>query len=440
MGLIVLVSTLLNNSMRFRFVVTFFALCFYSTVLFSQNNTTLGVKVVGDPSTEKDINKSNTQLRQSVHFLSISIKHFNESNSFDNIVAVDSLSNQWKSIVDNYLRISYAERPTHRVRSGRINAKDVKDELSDLIDNNEINNNSVVIITFLSHGVYENGNYYLICSDTKMDDLANTAISGSYLNDCFCKLSNRGVKVLVFLDTCSAAGIFEKRGAVNSGGIAYFVSSGKDEKGNIFSKNSRFSQAVVDIFKNENKNVWVESTNDYATIRTIATQVKGAVNLSTQHADTLVITSPSIPNFRDEPVLLKKKFVPPESIWEHPEPFSPIAVSTTKEKVWDYILIGVEGASLAGVVVCGPVLHTYYTQKISQETDINTRNSLKQKGKNAAIGCCVCTGILGLSYALKVLHVRNQYVLDFKEQQFATVEVNPTISQYYNGVSLAINF
>ena len=128
------------------------------------------------------------------------------------------------------------------------------------------------------------------------------------------------------------------------------------------------------------------------------------------------------------------------SIWKHPKAFSPIAVSPNKSKWLDYGLIGIESASLIGMIVCGPILQTYYKDKINNESNLSLRNDYRQKGKNAAIGFCTSTGLLVSSYLCRTIHVHNQISLEHKKQQYASLIIMPAVSAESNGLSLVLNF
>ncbi|MGM9740266.1 MAG: hypothetical protein ACI3ZP_06640, partial [Candidatus Cryptobacteroides sp.] len=123
-----------------------------------------------------------------------------------------------------------------------------------------------------------------------------------------------------------------------------------------------------------------------------------------------------------------------------PKAFSPITVSPDNGRGLDYALIGVEGASLLGMLITGPVLQSYYKAKIRKDPDIFVRNEFREKGKNAAIGFCVSTGMLVSSYLIRALHVNKQMTVDFKEQRTASLDIQPVFASKYNGLALVINF
>ena len=92
------------------------------------------------------------------------------------------------------------------------------------------------------------------------------------------------------------------------------------------------------------------------------------------------------------------------------------------------------------MILCGPILQTYYKNKISKEKNIFSRNEYKRKGKKASIGFCVSSGLLISSYIARALHVHYHLSIRHKERQFATLDMTPAFSREYNGFTLVLNF
>jgi len=381
----------------------------------------------------REITKDNVRL------LTIGVGGF-EDSKFEKLNSVSTL-NKFKKVSDNYLRLSYRHHPSATfLNKTNVNTREIREAFEKLV--NISSQSDVVIISILSHGEVINGEYYLICSNTDSRNYETTAISGVEIRSFLEKMANKGALVLLFLDTCHAAALFEKASfsPTSNGSIAFFASSMSNQKAKEIYQKCRFTETLLDIFLNENKHAFNE--DGYVTIKSLDAQIKAALGAITkenqQQPYYKEFTNHS--NLGDYPIIKEKEFVEYGSIWKNPLPFSPLAVSPNNGKTLDYCLVGVECLSLIGMIVFGPIMQPYYKNKISGETNVFARNDYREKGKNAAVGFCISTGFFLSSYIIRTLHVHNQLKIDFKEQQFASVDISPVVSAEFNGLALVFNF
>jgi len=390
--------------------------------------------------TESGVSHFNGIQKSNVRLFTVGIGKFKD-REFEDLNAV-SIMNRFREVSEDYLRLSYKSQssPTYLNRQ-IVTVKEVREALRKLTD--ETSESDFVIVSILSHGEEKNGEYYLICSDTDSGNYSGTAISGTELRSYFETMANKGAVVIVFLDTCHAAALFENRSyspRSASGGIAYYASSRSDQAAKEINRNCRFTETVLDIFLNRNKQAFNE--HDYVVIKSIA----GEISHSLGNVTSINLQEPvskwfsNLDSFEDYPIIINK-YYKDFSIWDHPAVFSPLSVSPSVERTFDYVLIGVEGASLLGMVVCGPILQETLKHRIAVSDDPFERNNYRKTGKSAAIGFCVSAGLFLSSYAVKTIHVAKQYEIDDRNTQYAaSIGLSPVMSPYYNGVSLVLKF
>lgn len=416
-------------------LIFLFYVCMFSTSFSQVVNQGASINI----KQKDDSILNNLISKESVRLLTIGIESFKDAE----YAPLHSVSNleRYKIISENYLRLSYHNHPAPIFLNGlSVRANDVREAFSNIADKST--ESDVIIISILSHGDVKNGEYYLICSDTESTDYASTAVSGSEIRSYLEKMANKGAIVLIFIDTCHAAALFEKISFSprSNGAIAYYASSKSYEEAKEINQFCRFTDAILNVFQNKNKDAFNE--NGYVTIKSLEAQIIAALSAITiqnqQHPVFAYFSNND--HFEDYPIIKEKEFVKYGSLWQNPSPFSPFKVSPNKGKRLDYALICVEGVSFVGMIICGPILQSYYKNKISKETNFFKRNDLKRKGKNASIGFCVSSGLLISSYLARTLHVHHQLSLENKERQFASLDISPVISTDYNGLAFVLNF
>ena len=323
---------------------------------------------------------------------------------------------------------------------GKVKAEDVCIALDSL--EKKVSVTDLVIIPILSHGEFYDKEYYLICSDTKNDSLQNSAIPGSDLRRYFESMANKGAAVLVFLDTCHAATIFEGiefTPESDHGLIAYYAASKSEESGKEIMGQTRFSKTISEIFNNAAPK---SNLREFVTLNNIEKTIEEGLNQENQgERQTLV------PRYYKKDTTNVKNFnifhVPEKyNIFEHPEVFSPFAVSKEKKGV-DYSLITLEAASALSFLCCGLVQEQCKSKINSSIGDIETSNSYKVKGKNAAIGCCISAAVFAASYGAKVFHVYHQNKKSIEGRngkQSKSLSVAPSVFPDYNGLALVYKF
>ena len=202
-----------------------------------------------------------------IRLLTIGIGSFEEKKHFDYLHSFKELNNFKKAV--KYLNQSKYVYPPHLFNKSTVNLADVRRELENLYQ--ESNKSDVVIISILSHGAVENNEYYLVCSDTKMSDYNGTALSGTELRSLVQRIANKGVLVLLFLDTCHSAALFKgKEDDIKKGSIAIYASADSSETAKEIEFKSYFSKTITEIFTGVHD---VYGNHEYATLSSIASQV-----------------------------------------------------------------------------------------------------------------------------------------------------------------------
>lgn len=302
----------------------------------------------------------------------------------------------------------------------------------------EAKSTDVVILHIVGHGKCDSdGIYYFLCSD-------GGELEGGKILDYIKKITSSGTLVIIFLDTCNSGALFEENEndsflSDDKGGIAFFASSQRNQSSRETGQSTKFTKTILETFeKGEPLAVGALAKTIYKAFE--------KVDSTKQKPDTLFL-----PNRRtlegykiqDYPII-RERYTKSKPI-NNNKAFLPWTISPKNGKGLDYTLIGVECASFIGMVVCGPVLQSKYQNKIDNSTNPWERNDYRKKGKNAAIGFCVSTGLLVSSYLGRALHVRHQISLKNMENQrggtqSVTLDVLPTFSPDNNGLSLVLNF
>ena len=377
--------------------------------------------------------------KETVRLLTIGIGSFKDPHFY----ALKSYStlDGFKKVSNDYLPLSYHNNPEPIfLNRTTVRSEDVRRALRDLaaITNKE----DLVIVSFLSHGELNNGEYYLVCTDTDSKDYSNTAISGNELRGYFEQMANTGAVVIVFIDTCNASALFEQSSfsPKSNGSIVYYASSRSGQTAKEINQECRFTSAIIDIFQNKVKHAF----NDYefVTVKSLESQIDAALKGMTKQnkQEPMMKYFTNSDNLEDFPIIKNKEIEPPLTIWENPRPFCPIAISPYEGKGLDYALISLEGLSIISFVTCG-FIQEDCKAKIRENVDnAELCNQFREKGKTAAIGCWISTGVFVSSYALKVFHVRYQYKKKHREEQYATIDIAPSLSPAINGLTLVYKF
>lgn len=403
------------------------------------------VNMGGSSSGTADGSYSFDKIQKStVRLLTIGIGDF-EDKDFDELKSYSILDSLNVKKVTNNIRLNYKDFYPQFLNKKKVDNEEVIYALEELMK--ETTSDDLVIISILSHGVqkineHNENEYYLVCSNTKKDNYPETAVSGTQIRRYIESMANKGAVVIVFLDTCHASALFEKSDPVlkGNGAIAYYGSALSDEKAMTKDNITYFSSAIVEIFQNRKKDIF-NTPSGFATIKSLSSQIKSAVDASEQTPMSKYITN--ISNFEEFPIFKKEKFKPYGSIWkkENRKAFSPIAISPGKGKGWDYSLIALQATSIIGFFTCGIIQEDCKSKINSTLYDVEKCNNFRVRGKNAAIGCCVSTALFAASYGAKVLHFHYQNKKIFENNQYATtLNIDPSISPNYTGLALVYNF
>lgn len=443
-----------------RSILTLFLIILCNSIIIAQNNQ---VKVMGGSEPESQSKSNFGIVKKNLKLLTIGVGNFEEYGYLSSYLRLSDYKNAITYFKGNY------ECKLDSSLSGYVKREDVLIKLKELSKDDKTTSTDVIIISLLSHGAEKDGDYYLICSNTKSDQLKETAISGSEILYYLKIIADRGALVIVFLDTCNSGAILgELRDYIpkNNGILAIYASSQKNESAKQISEETYFTNSILNTFQYGNKDAFLPG---FLTLKTLRNQVNTAVSNqrkgwqqnpiteffpkkgiidgyeiedypimsiiekendsnSKENQDNIITNVPVIKN----PLKLKNKS----------KAFLPWAVSPNSGKGLDGILIGVECASFIGMVVCSPLIQPNYQEKIDNATNPWDRNDYRKKGKNAAIGFCASAGIFAASYLWRTIHVHKQISIYNKKKrdQAVSLDIMPNVSYESNGLSLVLNF
>lgn len=375
-----------------------------------------------------------TLIGRNIHVLPIGIRDYQNRNLSPLLSA--NIMNDYDSIKSIFSSDNF-DLITPVV--GNVTAEEVNCKISELAG--KAKSNDIIIIHIIGHGKVENGNYSLVCSDRDLpgkDILRNLEY-----------MTKKGALVIFFLNTCySGALLADSNSSLikGEGAIAFFASSNRNETSPEKDQDAELSKYVIESLKRIHPGAFAKSSH-LLTLGTLKTFLEK--NVVNPQPYIRFITKGSSETYNGQNIyafpIIKESDVFVHEPLKPAKAFLPWAVSPNKGKGLDGVLIGVEFASLIGMVVCGPVLQSHYQNKIDNTTNPWERNDYRKKGKNAAIGFCVSTGLLVSSYLGRALHVRHQISLKNLENQrggsqSVTLDVMPTFSPDNNGLSLVLNF
>lgn len=254
----------------------------------------LGAQEVGvvnmggrQPKDNTGIRVIRDDVKKNVKVLTIGIGDFTDKNF--GMLHSYSILDGFKDVAEKYIKPSYQTIEPVKSLNNYVKWSEVRDALKEIANN--ANSSDIIIISILSHGVVgEDGEYYLVCSDTKSNDYEHTAISGRVLRDVLHKVSDSGALVLVFLDTCNASALFDDSDfkPKNHGILVFYASSNRGENAKEIYLDTRFTSTIINTFKNQNRDAFVEkigqgSRERYLTIKSLGNQIESSVT-STEKA------------------------------------------------------------------------------------------------------------------------------------------------------------
>ena len=365
--------------------------------------------------------------KEKIHLLSIAIDSFRDFESLYSTKNLIGLKSAW----ENVFPISY-KRGYFNFLEGNVKRNDIVNSIREL--DSATDQNSLVIVVIASHGTNTTSDYYLISSDTESFDVPSTAISGKFLRDSFEKMADKGARILVFIDTCHAEALYG--GGEYQGKVYYFASSAINETSKEIETESPFSKKLCEVLNSKVKDL--AGINDgFIMLSGIRSQLEASIKNITKKYQQTFRAYPS-EDMLEESAILKSAQVKKAPI--SASPFLPWSVSERNGVAFDYAMIVLEGVSLASFVTCG-IVQEVCKCKISKNDKAGYSSEVyRNRGKNAAIGCCVSAGVLCASYIARTAHVYCQYKLKYKEDQYATISVYPNASPSFTGVQFALNF
>ena len=111
------------------------------------------------------------------------------------------------------------------------------------------NSKDIVLLYFASHGESSrNGEYNIIVSDSKYDTLSNkitNAITADELNKYVKRMTDRGARVMVFVDACRAGSLINALDGNSIVGSIYYLSTDSKNNAYAYDGKSRFAEALI---------------------------------------------------------------------------------------------------------------------------------------------------------------------------------------------------
>lgn len=185
------------------------------------------------------------------HYLLVDINHF-EDHHWDSLKVphtdIDTLDMalQKEMVPSN----NYILRNRGILNSPESTITDsIRYHLNKLSNDVRKNGNDIVMLYIASHGESSrNGEYNIIASDSKYDsvnkDITN-AIKAKELNTFVRRMTEKGARVMVFVDACRAGSLINALDGNSITGSIYFLSTDSKNNAYAFDGKSRFAEALI---------------------------------------------------------------------------------------------------------------------------------------------------------------------------------------------------
>lgn len=129
-------------------------------------------------------------------------------------------------------------------------------ELDKLIAKTEVQKADLVILFFSGHGCKRGNKYYLVCNDSKNNDIENTALEGSVFLEKLQSIKTE--KMLVLLDCCHSGGFadmahipFEKNSFLRNKNRVILTASHAEQRAYLSKPVSMFTYSIIEAIAGE---------------------------------------------------------------------------------------------------------------------------------------------------------------------------------------------
>lgn len=412
-------------------VILFITISLFS---YSQN-----VKIMAPESIDE---KDDTfELKENCYFLRITIDKFDKT---DNLKCTENLK-RLDFTEKHILNKSYESVESDQL-SGYVTAREVIDKFDAL--NESVGEESMVIIVLASHGYVNNGDYYFVTSDSDIE-VTNSMVSGDFLIKSINEMGTKGARVLLFIDTCHAEGMFADKPIDKN--VFCIASSKKDQNALQIESKSIFSDKLEDLLTSHDDYlkdgkegyVWISSIFKLLTERVNTHQKEWSQTSVHNNTDDLRRDAPVfkyVDYSRRFPVT-GKAFLP----WSIPnERYLPYSLpkEDKRKETCCKAMVGLEAASLISFVTCWG-FNTSAKCKIQKaQYDTPDLDKYRKRGKMSSVGCICSVAAFAVSYACRFGIVNCEYRQQFRngDQSDVKVAVHATAAEDYVGMGLTFNF
>lgn len=258
------------------------------------------------------------------------------------------------------------------------------------------------MITISSHGEKIDDSYYLITSDTKRDSTGKidttTAVSGKEFCELVTKISNKAARVIIFVDTCFAEGIYKNFDSSIKN--TYWIAvTNSDSQAIEETYGSPFSKALSSLLMCENKGLFDNDKEGKPTSLMVSSvpDMIGAIMKSDKGTKKM----------DDAYDFVLMNYVDPSTYFET-KSLLPWKVSESGRGL-DYAMIGTESASAVAFLACLGT-EVYCKKRLAAYSSDDEvygyeLDKIRKTGKGASVGCWVSAAGFLSSYLIRTFHV-----------------------------------
>lgn len=370
------------------------------------------------------------------------------------------------SFTNNYRNTSFV----HSYDDASNNSEQIQ-ELLKKWKEKAVNNNpnkNIAVLYLSSHG-YLSGDstYFFVTSNSRKDKIRSTAISSNEIIQYVKYLTDAGVLVIVFVDTCHGEALYKEhiKNDFNikndKGGVAFFAASSSNNSAYIVNQNSLFTASIGYCLSGQD--VSSISDNGFILLSSLESFIKRDIsnktsNINYKNQNPQTFLSRNCQNF----VILKEckpfayhlrlsDFNPFAKVPDLSQ-YSRFAQSNAKARTYSTILHGVEIVSLATVVTSVGII----LNQQSKINDLDSRGLNSNSNRKTARTACYClygsAAMLALAYGFQVVNIHHQFkrkhIVDtfesiekgFKDNYVSTISLGPVVGNDYLGLGLTYNF
>lgn len=334
--------------------------------------------------------------------IAIDIFPYSQAKSLKSVESLKGIKTACERYMSKtYKDVKYIDCCNDKNTPGIVNKNDITQRLGSV--DRDADSNTVVMITVSSHGEKIDDSYYLITSDTIRDSNGKidttTAVSGKEFCELVTEISNKAARVIIFVDTCFAEGIYKNFDSSIKN--TYWIAvTNSDSMAIEESYGSEFSKSLTSTLMGKNEKPFENDKNG----KPIYLSFSSLRSFMKKNNNNVVVNPIDID---DELDFVLMNYVDPSTYFET-KSLLPWKVSEPGRGL-DYAMIGIESASAVAFLACLGT-EVYCKKRLAAYSSDDEvygyeLDKIRKTGKGASVGCWVSAAGFLSSYLIRTFHV-----------------------------------